>query len=218
MAAVDLRPRFGPVEQQGSGNACVAHAATSALEATLGVADLSRLFVYWNARSYAGQTGGDYGCQPRNAVKGITQYGAPAETAWPYDYTKVTVQPSATAYQSALGIRPRVKEYRSITSFDSMRSAMLAGLPVIFGMVVPDTFVSVAKPTGYLPMWTSTTKWIGRHAMCTAGFDDAKGTVIVRNSFGPTWGSQGYFEMPYGWFSTLSSTSKVSDCWAFIPA
>lgn len=218
MAAIDLRSKFGPVEVQGAPNSCVAHAVTSAIEATLGVTDLSRLFVYYNARALAGQTGGDFGCQPRNAVKGVANLGAPAEQHWPYDTTKITVAPPKSAYDAGVGLRTRIKAYQSVTSLASMKTAMLAGQPVVFGLMVPDTFISVAKPTGFLPMWNSTTKWIGRHAMVTAGFDDATGNVLVRNSFGSTWGSGGYCQMPYSWFSTISSMSKVSDAWVFIPA
>lgn len=217
-SAIDLRSRFGPVEQQGADNSCVAHSVTSAIEATLGVQDLSRLFVYWNARSYANQTGGDFGCQPRNAVKGVTNFGAPPEPFWPFDKTQITVKPPQAAYDAALSLRTGIKAYQSVTALAAMKAAMLAGQPVVFGMIVPDTFVSVTRFTGFLPMWTSTTKWIGRHAMVTAGFDDAKGTVLVRNSFGSTWGSGGYCEMPYSWFSTITSTSKVSDCWTFVRA
>lgn len=216
MASIDLRPKFGPVELQGAGNACVAHAVTSAIEATLGVTDLSRLFVYWNARSYANQTGGDFGCQPRNAVRGVREFGAPAETFWPYNWSQLTVRPSSAAYNAAIGLTSQIASYESVTSLASMKAAMLAGQPVVFGLLVPDTFISVAKPTGFLPMWNSTTKWIGRHAMVTAGFDDASGNVLVRNSFGSTWGKGGYCEMPYGWFSTISSSSRVSDCWTFV--
>lgn len=217
MASIDLRPRFGPVEQQGSGNACVAHAVTSAIEATLGVSDLSRLFVYWNARALANQTGSDAGCQPRNAVKGVTTFGAPQEPFWPYDYTKVLVKPDATAYSVATPLCSQIKAYQAVTSLAAMKTAMLAGQPVVFGLLVPDTFPN-ARYTGVVPMWTSTTKWIGRHAMVTAGFNDDTGNVLVRNSFGPTWGKEGYCEMPFAWFSTISSTSKISDCWTFVKA
>lgn len=216
MASIDLRSKFGPVEQQGMPNSCVAHAVTSALEATLGISDLSRLFVYWNARSYAGQTGSDAGCQPRNAVKGIANFGAPLELYYPYDTTKITVKPPVEAYNNAIGLKARIKAYQSVTSLVAMKSALSKGLPVIFGFQVPDTFVSVTKPTGVQPMYTSTTRWIGAHAAVAVGFDDETSTVLCRNSFGPTWGNQGYFTMPYAWFATFGS--RVSDAWVFIPA
>lgn len=216
MSIIDLRSKFGPVEQQGAPNSCVAHAVTSALEATLGVEDLSRLFVYWNARSYAGQTGFDAGCQPRNAMRGIANFGAPLETYYPYDKTQITVKPPIDAYNAAIGLRSRIKAYQSVTSLAAMKSALTQGLPVAFAFMVPDTFVSDTKFSGVQPMFTSTSRWLGSHAVVAVGFDDDAGTVMCRNSFGPTWGNAGYFTMPYAWFATFGN--KVSDAWVFIPA
>lgn len=216
MASIDLRSKFGPVEQQGAPNSCVAHAVTSALEAILGLSDLSRLFVYWNARNYAGQAGYDAGCQPRNAVKGIAQFGAPIEPMWPYDTSKLTVKPNATAYASAATIKTRIKAYQSVTSLAAMKSALLQGLPVVFCFMVPNTFVSVTKYTGVQPPMAQTTRWIGGHAVVACGFDDATGMVLCRNSFGTSWGQSGYFWMPYDWFATFSG--RVTDAWTFIPA
>jgi len=216
MASIDLRSKFGPVEQQGAPNSCVAHAATSALEATLGVSDLSRLFVYYNARALAGQQGSDAGCQPRNAMKGISTYGVPAETEWVYDTSKITVAPPSSAYSAGLPIKSRIKAYQSVTTLAAMKSALSQGLPVIFGFIVPDTFVSVTKYNGVQPDFNSTTKWIGRHAVVACGFDDNAQTVLCRNSFGTNWGNLGYFTMGYSWFASMNA--QVSDAWVFIPA
>ena len=215
MASIDLRSKFGPVEQQGAPNSCVAHAATSVLEAVLGVSDLSRLFVYYNARTYSGQQGSDAGCQPRNAMKGISQFGAPPETAWPYNTSSITVKPSADAYSVALPIRSRIKAYQSVTTLDALKSALSQGLPVMFAFMVPDTFVSVTKYNGIQPDFTSTTRWLGGHAVVAVGFNDDNKTVNCRNSFGTNWGNQGYFTMGYNWFANMKS--RISDAWTFIP-
>lgn len=221
MPVVDLRPKFGPIEQQGAPNACVAHAATSVVEAVLGVSDLSRLFVYWNARSYAGQTSYDAGCQPRYAMKSISQYGAPPESDWPYDTTKLTVKPSSYSYNTAQLIRPKIKAYQSVQSFSALKTALNQGLPVMFGMMVPDTFVSVTKYTGYQPGIAATSRWLGGHSMVVCGYDDAadggKGMFLVRNSFGSNWGSNGYCWIGYEWFQNIT-TGKITDCWTIVPA
>lgn len=212
---IDLRHKFGPVEQQGQPNTCVAHAATSVVEAVLGVSDLSRLFVYWNARSYTGTTTRDAGCTPRNAMKSISQYGVPPESAWPYDLTRLHVKPDAAAYNDAQPIRTRIKAYQSVTTFAAMKSALSQGLPVMFSFSVPDTFVSVTKVTGVQPPMSATTRWIGSHAMVACGFDDSTGMVLVRNTFGTSWGQGGYCYMPYDWFQNLSG--RVFDCWTIVP-
>lgn len=216
MAVVDLRYKFGPIEQQGIPNSCVAHAVTSALEAILNRTDLSRLFVYYNARAFANQTHGDFGCSPRNAMKSISQFGVPPEAAWKYETSKITVKPSAAAYSEALVIKPRIKAYQSVQTFASMKLALIQGLPVVFGLTVPDTFASKTKYDGILPMWSSSTRWIGGHCVVAVGFNDATRMVSVRNSFGTAFGRGGYFDMPYEWFTDIA-TGKISDCWTFIP-
>lgn len=215
MASIDLRSKLGPVEQQGAPNSCVAHAATSLVEAVLGVSDLSRLFVYYNARLIAGQQARDVGCQPRNAVRGLSTYGAPAESEFPYNTAQITVKPPQSAYDAALPLRARIKSYQSVTSLAAMKAAMLSGLPVMFGMAIPDTFVSVTRHTGVQPPMAQTTKWLGNHAMLAVGFDDERGAVLARNSFGPTWGDAGHCWIPYDWFATMSG--RVSDAWTIVP-
>ncbi len=37
----------------------------------------------------------------------------------------------------------------------------------------------------------------GGHAVMAVGYDDARKALIVRNSWGPAWGVNGYFLMPY---------------------
>jgi C1A family cysteine protease len=217
MASVDLRSKFGPIEQQGAPNSCVAHAATSVVEAVLGVADLSRLFVYYNARVYANQAGGDFGCQPRNAVKGIAQFGAPSEMFWPYSTAVLTMKPDMNAYATAQPLRSRIKSYQSITSLAAMKSSLDLGLPVMFALMVPDTFVSRTKYDGFLPMWNTSNKWLGGHAVVACGYDVfTPNTILCRNSFGSTWGREGYFEMPYAWFPNFYG--KATDAWTFVPA
>jgi C1A family cysteine protease len=217
MASVDLRSKFGPVEQQGAPNSCVAHAATSVVEAVTGVSDLSRLFVYYNARALAGQASFDAGCQPRNAVRGIYMYGAPDEAAYPYDISKITAKPSASVYTSAVGLKSKIKAYQTVRDLNVLKAALNTGLPVMFGFMVPDTFVSQTKYNGVLPMFTSSTKWIGSHAAVACGYDDARKAVLCRNSFGTNWGDQGYFWMDYGWFTSMTS-GRVADAWTVIPA
>lgn len=215
MASIDLRQKFGPIENQGSPNACVAHAVTSTVEAIFGVQDLSRLFVYYNARSLAGQAGTDAGCQPRNAVKGFATFGAPSETLWAYDTSKLTVKPSTAAYSAGLAIKSRVKSYQSITSLSAMKSALSMGLPVVFCFMVPDIFMSETKVSGILNLPSAQAKYLGGHCVVAIGFDDIKGTILVRNSFGTGFGNDGYFVMPYEWFNNFGS--RVSDAWTFVP-
>jgi len=52
---------------------------------------------------------------------------------------------------------------------------------------------------------------LGGHAVMAVGYDDKKGCVLVRNSWGPHWGESGYFWMPYEF---ISNPNLASDMWA----
>jgi len=51
---------------------------------------------------------------------------------------------------------------------------------------------------------------MGGHAVCAIGFDDKKQCFIVKNSWGPTWGVNGYFYMPYKY---TADTNLADDFW-----
>jgi C1A family cysteine protease len=214
--SADLRSKFGPVESQGSLNSCVGHAVTSALEAVTGVSDRSRLFVYWNARAYEGRTGSDAGCQIRNGVKGVSVFGASDESTWVYDASKVLVKPVPAAFTAGLFTKPMVLSYARVIDLAGLKAALTKGLPVIFGFSVPQAFRSITAANDVLAYPAAGTAFIGGHAVVAVGFDDATGMVLVRNSFGSTWGSNGYYRMPYAWFTTMSS-GLVADAWVITP-
>lgn len=49
----------------------------------------------------------------------------------------------------------------------------------------------------------------GGHAVLGVGYDDGKQLLKFRNSWGPSWGEQGYGYLPYAYFNS----SLVADCW-----
>ncbi len=51
---------------------------------------------------------------------------------------------------------------------------------------------------------------MGGHAVVGVGYDDATKRFWVRNSWGASWGQQGYFTMPYDY---LSARNLSTDFW-----
>ncbi|HTY29087.1 MAG TPA: C1 family peptidase, partial [Mycobacterium sp.] len=48
-----------------------------------------------------------------------------------------------------------------------------------------------------MPMPAPSEKKLGGHAVMAVGYDNASRMMIVRNSWGTSWGKAGYFMMPY---------------------
>ena len=78
---VDLRPYASPIEDQRHLGSCTGQATVGAYELMLNklypdkFVDLSRLFVYFNARLLDGDTNEDGGAFVRDAVKAVHKFG-----------------------------------------------------------------------------------------------------------------------------------------------
>ena len=215
-AAVDLRAFCPPVYDQGNLGSCTANAIGAALEfdqikqKLKGVFVPSRLFIYYNERVIEGTVKQDAGAMIRDGMKTVAQQGAPHETLWPYVITSFAKKPPASVYTDAAKYPALV--YRSVPQdITSLKSCLASGFPIVFGFTVYSGFESpdVAK-TGQLNLPTPTETVLGGHAVLAVGYDDATQRFLIRNSWGTSWGLQGYFTMPYAY---MTNTRLASDFW-----
>lgn len=215
-SSVDLRPGCPPVYDQGQLGSCTANAIAAAIEFDRMKEDKtpifipSRLFIYYNERSIEGTVNSDSGAQIRDGIKTVGAQGVCPETEWPYDIAQFETPPPANCYQDALQYKAIL--YQRLTNdLDQMRGCLASGSPFVFGMTVYQSFESQAvAQSGQVPMPSPDEQTIGGHAIMAVGYDDTQQVFLVRNSWGTTWGMQGYFTLPYAY---LSSTSLTSDLW-----
>jgi len=213
---VDLRPGCPSVYDQGQLGSCTANAIAAALEFDQMKQNLtlvfvpSRLFIYYNERAMEGTISSDSGAQIRDGIKSVGTQGACAESEWPYDITKFAVQPPANCYTDA----PQNKAilYQRLShNLDQMRGCLASGVPFVFGMTVYQSFESQAvAQSGQVPMPALDEQTVGGHAVLAVGYDDTKQMFLVRNSWGPGWGMQGYFNLPYAY---LGANNLTNDLW-----
>jgi len=69
---------------------------------------------------------------------------------------------------------------------------------MMFGFACFQSIMDVG-PDGWIPFPTRGDQAIGGHAISAFGYDDARGCLRIRNSWGPQWGNQGYGLLPYSY-------------------
>jgi len=213
-SSVDLRPKCPPIEDQKKLGSCTANALVGALEFLelkdgVTFADLSRLFVYYNERVIENTVSSDSGAQLRDGIKTLAKQGVCPEKMWPYVISKFTNKPTAACYKNAG--QHVILSYQRIQSMNEMKTCLAAGYPFVFGFTVYESFESPGvASSGVVPMPAMHEKVVGGHAVVAVGYDDASQRVIVRNSWGASWGQAGYFTMPYEY---ITNPKLASDMW-----
>jgi C1A family cysteine protease len=213
---VDLRPKCPPIYNQGSIGSCTGNAIASAFQ--FGQMKLnkpnwipSRLFIYYNERVMEGTVGEDAGATIRDGIKSVVDKGVCPETMWKYVESKFATKPCSQAYKEALN--NQIKEYLRISphTLRGVKEALADGFPVIFGFSIYESMMTdeVAR-TGYVPIPTSNEAPVGGHAVKAVGYDDDKEWFIVKNSWGTSWGDNGYFYLPY-WY--ITTRNAAADFW-----
>ncbi|HUO47889.1 MAG TPA: C1 family peptidase [Acidimicrobiales bacterium] len=211
---VDLRGSMPAVYDQGQLGSCTGNAIAAAMEYERDrqkLADFvpSRLFIYYNERALEGTVSSDSGAAIRDGVKVVNTEGVCPESIWPYDIAMFTVKPHKRCYVAAL--KDKAVQYEAIQTLGDLKDAIASGLAVVFGFTVYESFESQAvAQTGVMPMPKPGERSVGGHAVLAVGYSDPKGQVIVRNSWGSTWGDGGYFYMPYQYMTGAASSSDAS--------
>lgn len=217
---VDLRPWLTAVENQGDTMSCVANAVAGAYEYlakmhTGNDVDVSRLFVYYNARRLEVEADTpieDDGACIRSAIESLKLYGACAEVTYPFDEKRVNEVPPPPVYAEAAQFL--VEDMRLVpTELAAWKSCLAQGLPIIFGLNLYQSFERQRKK-GMVPMPSAreaARASHGSHAMLAVGYSDPDRVFIVRNSWGADWGDRGYCYIPYDYL--LNSEFNDGDSW-----
>jgi hypothetical protein len=215
-AKMDLRQWCSPVENQLHVGSCAANAVVGALEyhqrkARAPQMDLSRLFVYYNARKLAGKEGEDCGTLMSHVMASVMAFGACEEKLWPYIETKWPERPPEDCYENALMYE--AVQYARVPLGTACLVTVASGLPIVFGTSLPSEYYEAASQKGIVPIpGESAPEPGGGHAMLIVGYDVAAETWLVRNSWGAEFADGGYFRIP---FKTMQAYSHPDYFWTF---
>ena len=216
---IDLRSKFSACYDQGSLGSCTSNALVAAYQYLTPTFMGSRLFLYYNERVIEGSVKEDAGAYIHDGVKSLKTTGLCPETSWPYIVSQFATKPPDTCYILALA-RKIINAYNVVQTLTAMKGYLIAGFPFVVGILCYNSFISMqVEKDGLVPMPPINKKdtKLGGHCVLCIGFSDTikcpgspPGSWLMRNSWGVSWGIQGYFWIPYGY---LINKKLTSDCW-----
>lgn len=219
---ISLRAQMPPVYDQGDLGSCTGNAIAGALQHRMMVDKYkylftpSRLFIYYNERVIEGTVGSDAGADIRDGMKTINAQGVCPENQprdtwnWPYDVSKFADKPSSDCYKD--GVMHQALKYEAVGQTASETCSVIAeGYPVICGITCYESFESdETLKTGNVPMPELLEQVVGGHAILLDGYDQTKQTFNWRNSWGKSYGDEGYGTIP---FKYILDSNLSSDFW-----
>lgn len=221
---VDLREFFPEVLDQGPLHSSTIHACLALVqyfEARAGGRQVlpSRLFLYKLARKLDGVSG-DVGATFRATLKAIKSFGLPPEQYWPYDPGRFDDEPDpflyalgAARYRQLSYVRLDARNVQGADTLLAVKAFLSAGFPVALGFSVPGSLAA----DGDIPFRPRFDFVRGGQSVVAVGYDDrrqrsTRGALLVRNSWGPRWGEQGYGWLPYIYLEE----QLACDCWTVL--
>ena len=214
---LDLSADILSVENQLQFGSCVSNSLTSGLEqlkkSLKGQPDqLSRMYHYYRGRDVSPETAPpkDGGMTLKQGLQAAKSWGVCKEVTWPYDAGHLNMTPSNSADIEAAGHRltlyRRIKgdRYQDIDlSIRRVKESLTLGYPVQVGFVVEESFFDLVgpcngRPYNYAGMAKLGAVEAGGHAVLIVGYCQrgALDYFKIANSWGTTWGDDGYALLP----------------------
>ena len=214
---IDLRDILPPAGDQGRRGTCVAFALTALHTAAIASSDerlaLSEEYLFWGAKKRDGRPGD--GTTYPAAVRGLSQDGQCQAEHWPYDdatsHAESGYSPSAAATADAQSRTADGRDHAA--AVDEVRRALLGGSLIAIAVPVwPDFDAADGRGVASLP--PNIDQLPLEHAVVIAGHDRTQNAVLIRNSWGPKWGENGY-----AWFEDhILDAAKPLRAWTLKPS
>lgn len=205
---IDNSTKLPPVFDQGDIGSCTANALVSAYYVEDPSFIGSRLFLYYNERSLDNDIKLDQGSTISQGINALTKFGLCKESSWQYDTTKLTEKPIQECYLEAKNNEVIVASHLTPNEL-AIKNCLAGDNVIVLGITVYDSFERIDS-TGIVPMPNSNDTVLGGHAIVIVGYDNQKRLWKCLNSWGTTFGNNGFFYLP---FEYITDKYLVSDIW-----
>lgn len=205
-AFVDHTKYMTSVQHQGNCGSCVAFGTIAAIEGTIRFqknnpnypVNLSEAHLFYCHAASEGRTCGSLlpnpwqGWTPDRALIAIKQKGLVDRTCFPYT---PGAQPCKLCANWASSLT-YISSFRKLSTIAEMKAALINNGPLISCMWAHEDFRTFSGNTVYAHVGGPIP--IGGHCICIVGYDDTNKCWIGKNSWGTTWGNNGFFRIRYG--------------------
>lgn len=183
------------VKNQGGCGSCVAFGAVGATEAQYRIAynnpswslDLSEQHLFSCGGGLCG-----YGWYISAALNRLRDYGTPDEACFPYTASDRSCSGGCSDWQSRAF---KIASWNWVASNPSAIQAALMNGPLVAGFNVYTDFFNYR---GGVYHYDGHSSLAGGHAIVIMGYDSVEQYWIVKNSWGASWGENGYFRIGFG--------------------
>jgi C1A family cysteine protease len=212
---VDLREYDSNIEDQGNIGSCVSSSLCNAYEIMVKklypntFKELSRLFVYYHSRLFDDSLEDDLGSYIRDGLKSLKNYGVCSEELWPYNLNNFDMQPPPECYLNAS--KRTITEYQLLLNNEEIVEVLSNNVPVTISIEIFQDFNNVNKDNNVVKIPNSFDYSLGYHAVLLLGYNLNTRQFLMKNSWGSSWGDNGYAYIPFQYVSTFSKERWVFD-------
>ncbi len=197
VVSVDLRARFGPARNQGPRPTCMAFAASDAHAGLrTGWEPLSCEYAFYQAQRRAGRPP-SIGALLSSMLEALREDGQPKEGGWPY-LAATQVDAASWRPPTEIGALFGRNGKKVVHGLDRVIGELDQGRPVMILLILSRAFYA-RHPQGVVdPPIDEAPEPQRRHAVIAVGYGtvDGQRSLLIRNSWGLTWGDAGY-----GWLT-----------------
>ena len=154
--------------------------------------DLSEQWVYFKAKEID-EWPNEEGTSYRYALKVLQKQGVPPEKGWPYDDIEVG---KPERWSTMISLWSKCGAYRRLYDVEDITYSLQTNGPCLIAIGCYEEIFYVGKD-GLVPYPKNPNALYGGHALCAVGFDNSKKLIKFKNSWGTSWGENGYGYLPY---------------------